>query len=263
MTASLLLVTIGLADLLRRGRRRPIGWTLVALLWVAMAALGAVVLGSAPWEIALVIVASAGWVALMPITDWGAPRRFWPVPVLAILVAAISLVSHEAGPVGEPLVSEPLAAGLVRGGITLDAIMAVFAVAVFLCTSANVVVRAALRRADDDLEVIAARRSWQLRIRGRAIGEIAEPERQNAAVSTLKGGRLIGPIERLLIVVLALTGAFVLIAALVAAKGVVRFPEISDDRGIGSKAEEFLIGSLASWSIAAFAALYLAAVFSL
>lgn len=49
---------------------------------------------------------------------------------------------------------------------------------------------------------------------------------------------------------LALVGAPVLIAALIAAKGIVRYPEISADRGAGSKAEEFLIGSLTSWALA-------------
>ena len=43
------------------------------------------------------------------------------------------------------------------------------------------------------------------------------------------------------------------IAAVIAAKGVVRFPEISRDEG-GGKAEEFLIGSLASWTLAVLAA---------
>lgn len=66
--------------------------------------------------------------------------------------------------------------------------------------------------------------------------------------------------ERLLVVLRALVGAYVLIGALIAAKGVVRFPEISEDRGLGYKAEEFLIGSFASWTIAALAAIYLAMV---
>ena len=43
-------------------------------------------------------------------------------------------------------------------------------------------------------------------------------------------------------------GALVFLGA---ALGLVRFPEISADRGEGSRAEEFLVGSLASWGIAA------------
>ncbi len=69
-------------------------------------------------------------------------------------------------------------------------------------------------------------------------------------VTALRGGRWIGPLERLLIIVLAGAGAEVAIAAVVAAKGVIRFPEISQD-ATGEKAEEFLIGSVSSWILAA------------
>lgn len=69
-------------------------------------------------------------------------------------------------------------------------------------------------------------------------------------VTALRGGRWIGPLERLLIIVLAGAGAEVAIAAVVAAKGVIRFPEISQD-STGEKAEEFLIGSVSSWILAA------------
>ena len=69
---------------------------------------------------------------------------------------------------------------------------------------------------------------------------------------------MIGPLERLLIVALALVGAEAVIVGLLAAKGIVRFPEISADGRRGSKAEEFLIGSLVSWTIAGLMAAYLA-----
>lgn len=70
----------------------------------------------------------------------------------------------------------------------------------------------------------------------------------------LRGGRWIGPLERILLLLLASAGAHhTAIAAVIAAKGVVRFPEISRDEG-GGKAEEFLIGSLASWTLAVLAA---------
>jgi hypothetical protein len=64
---------------------------------------------------------------------------------------------------------------------------------------------------------------------------------------------VIGPLERLLIVGLALSGAETAIAAVVAAKGIVRFPEISRDNA-GDAAEEFLIGSMTSWLVAGLAA---------
>lgn len=74
--------------------------------------------------------------------------------------------------------------------------------------------------------------------------------------SRLKGGRVIGPLERIFIMVLTVVGAYHVVAALMAAKGIVRFPEISaearreDTATAGTKAEEFLVGSLASWGLA-------------
>ena len=68
--------------------------------------------------------------------------------------------------------------------------------------------------------------------------------------AAMRGGRWIGPLERILIVLLVATGATEAVAAVVAAKGVIRFPEINKDED-GRKAEEFLVGSLASWMLAA------------
>lgn len=73
-------------------------------------------------------------------------------------------------------------------------------------------------------------------------------------VPTLKGGRLIGPLERVIVFALTLTGVYSLLAAVLAAKGIVRFPEISRDGDTGNRAEYFLIGSLVSWVIALAAA---------
>ena len=76
-----------------------------------------------------------------------------------------------------------------------------------------------------------------------------ESGRQDELGSSMRGGRWIGPLERILILLLASVEAPAAIAAIVAAKGVIRFPEISQDRA-GQKAEEFLIGSFASWILA-------------
>lgn len=62
--------------------------------------------------------------------------------------------------------------------------------------------------------------------------------------------------SRLLLLLLASMGVHAAIAAVIAAKGVIRFPEISRDER-GDKAEEFLIGSLASWALAVLAAVLL------
>jgi hypothetical protein len=67
----------------------------------------------------------------------------------------------------------------------------------------------------------------------------------------LKGGRVLGPMERVFIVALGLGGATTAAAVLVAAKGLLRFPELGRDAGGPSDLTEyFLIGSLSSWLIA-------------
>ena len=76
-----------------------------------------------------------------------------------------------------------------------------------------------------------------------------ESGKQDEMEGAMRGGRWIGPLERILILLLASVEAPAAIAAIVAAKGVIRFPEISQDKA-GQKAEEFLIGSFASWILA-------------
>ena len=73
----------------------------------------------------------------------------------------------------------------------------------------------------------------------------------------LKGGRLLGPMERLLILGLSLAGQLTAATAVVAAKSIIRFPEINaqkvrDNGGIGidDVTEYFLVGSFASWIVA-------------
>ncbi len=66
----------------------------------------------------------------------------------------------------------------------------------------------------------------------------------------LRGGRLLGPMERVFILVLALAGELTAAAVVVAAKGLLRFPELQRSRraqGPTAVSEYFLLGSFASW----------------
>lgn len=72
------------------------------------------------------------------------------------------------------------------------------------------------------------------------------------AESKLKGGRLIGPMERLFIGAMLIAGEPGGIAIVIAAKGLLRLPEIqkSDGEAVDDLTEYFLIGTLASLLVA-------------
>lgn len=77
--------------------------------------------------------------------------------------------------------------------------------------------------------------------------------------SPLRGGRLLGPMERLIILGLGLAGQPTAASIVVAAKGLLRFPELQSSKwrprssqpwGIHQVTEYFLVGSFVSWSVA-------------
>ncbi|MDN5893837.1 MAG: hypothetical protein L0H93_07385 [Nocardioides sp.] len=77
----------------------------------------------------------------------------------------------------------------------------------------------------------------------------------------LKGGRLLGPMERLFILCLGLAGQLTAASIVVAAKGLLRFPELTSRREqerIHQLTEYFLVGSFVSWSVALSALVLLA-----
>lgn len=90
-------------------------------------------------------------------------------------------------------------------------------------------------------------------------GGAGAPSDANGTSGTpLRGGHWIGALERILLVLLAMAGAEIPAAVIIAAKGVVRFPEISQPGG--RAAEVFLIGSMASWILAVLGIAFLRAV---
>lgn len=222
--AGIVLMSVGLADLIRLhvpARLRGLIYVLVAVL-VIIAASGA---DAAAWAF-VGTAAAAAWVLTTPGLT-GGRAGLWPVVGVAVLtVGAVAFegVRDDQGPLGDLWpVGSPL------GEVSLDVGCLVLGALVFLVESGNVVVRAALRSGEVEAEAPVA----------------------------LKGGRLIGPLERVLVFALTVTGAFTLLAAVLAAKGIVRFPEISRDSDLGTRAEYFLIGSLVSWATALGAAFLL------
>ena len=82
-----------------------------------------------------------------------------------------------------------------------------------------------------------------------------KPVGQPQPSDKLKGGRLLGPMERLLILGLGLAGQLAAATAVVAAKSIIRFPEIKGQKahenggiGIDEVTEYFLVGSFATGS---------------
>jgi hypothetical protein len=65
----------------------------------------------------------------------------------------------------------------------------------------------------------------------------------------LRGGRLLGPMERVFILVLAVAGQLTAASVVVAAKGLLRWPELRSQSAEGPTqvSEYFLVGSFASW----------------
>ena len=87
------------------------------------------------------------------------------------------------------------------------------------------------------------------------IGDGTQPQPSDQ----LRGGRLLGPMERLLILGLGLSGQLTAAGLVIAAKGLIRFPELQSKRderttvegvGIDEVTEYFLVGSFVSWLLA-------------
>ncbi len=232
IVAGLILLAIGIADLVRQylgARARWVGYIVAAFALFAVA----VAVDAAVWGFAG-IAAAALWVGTTP-SDGRGRGGLWPAGVVGVGVAAmVVLLGPRSSSVAfDDLWSLPGPAVPVP----IDLVVLVAGILAFLLESANIVVRIALS-------------SEHVR------GVDGEARAGLSLTPTLRGGRLIGPLERVLVFALTLAGAYTLIAAVLAAKGIVRFPEISRDSEDGNRAEYFLIGSLVSW-VLAFAAAFL------
>lgn len=235
--AGFILLAVGAADLVRQFvPRRWAGYLVVAVILL--------VLGSASDALLPMLAALAAgvlWVWSMP--DGGPSRAgFWPAVALALLGIGAVVAVPARGDAG--LIGEIWHLRSPFGDVSFDLAMLVLGAAAFLLESANLVVRAALdgehtwRPSEKVLPVTQAQDS--------ATESTAPLDRRGA----FQGGRLIGPLERMLVLMLTLAAAYPILAAMLAAKGIVRFPEISRDGETGARAEYFLVGSLVSWVIA-------------
>lgn len=272
MLAGILLALIGLGDLVRARtgtdahRQRTVTTIAVVVLWAGVSAVAGLGLGVPAWSVLVTVVLAAAWIATTaPVRagggtadgDRGEPtaqgllRRSgsWPAVLLAVAVAVLLLWGPLPDGTGF-VVDWHDGSGLAFvDAVPLAAVVGGVGSALFLVDSANVVVAQALppglqRGAVTGDEADDLRRRF-----GRRRRADADAEQSGDSTVRLKGGRLIGPIERLLLAGFAVAGAFPVVAALIAAKGIVRFPEIRRET-TGYQAEYFLIGSLVSWAMA-------------
>lgn len=265
--AAVLLAAVGAADLARAPVRHRL-WSAVlgALVGVGVAGAGALLAGAADWMPYAAALLLALWMWAMTPEAGDEPERIWPGLVVLVAAAIAAVALPESGE-PDPLVATWYAATAPgAAGIAWTTSLVTLGVVLFLLRSTNLLVRAAINsRAaarGSSTPPTSARRAlpsgaegWRVRIGRRPIADVERVAAVGRAAPQLVGGRVIGPIERLLLIGLGLAGGAAVIAALVAAKGVVRFPEISADRGTGANAETFLVGSLTSWAVAAGGAL--------
>lgn len=226
---ALLLVGLGVTDLVRSCR--PLGG-LEGCVGGSVAVLLGLLAGltSVTDVVALILVAAVG-------VAWGLlVRRHLDggsaAPALGLglgAVVAALLLSGAAGEVGGAVGSWVDGSGLpaVRD-LGAERVLLVAGVLLAQLSTGNVVVRLVLA------------------VTG-TVNPAEDPEQQ------LKGGRLLGPMERLFIVGLGLAGELTAASIVIAAKGLLRWPELqsrTDQARIHRLTEYFLVGSFVSWLVA-------------
>ncbi len=244
---ALLLIGFGLSDLIFSAR--PMRVVPEASAAIAVILLGlASGLTSARDVLALVVIAGAvaGWGQLVT-RGFGSGQAWWPLALFAgsmvVAIAASPYAGSADGWLGDWLGETPLQ---VLSQVTPDDALTLVGVVLLQMSTGNVLVRLVLAVTDT---VNPARRT-----RVGADAEAADHGRDD--LRPLKGGRLLGPMERLFILGLGLAGQLTAASIVVAAKGLLRWPELQAARdepgaaGIHEVTEYFLVGSFASWLIA-------------
>ncbi len=224
------LVVVGLCDLLRAVRDVTSTGRRLLVLAVSLSLQMAVLFGLGVNRAGLVFGAvaalgSVAWVlgsAAALVSDRPLRRA---VALGGLAVGLVALVVGGAGAAATE-VAWPGSFGGPLTRLPPDAVALALGVALVQLASANIVVRLVL----DAVGVPAG-----------------DNEKQ------LKGGRVLGPMERLFVLGLAAAGFVTAAGVVVAAKGLLRFPELQrqeQEGGPSDITEYFLIGSFASWLLA-------------
>ncbi len=220
---TLLLAALGTADLVRPENRAPsqsqaVGAAVVAAIVLVLLSTG-LAIGAIAWLIVPIILAFViGWMLFAPV---GMVQTDRPWPVAGLVAAALVALAVPQPTVGDGWLVRWYAGLDVPSlaDVPVEQFVLGAACVVYLVESANIVVRLML---------------------------IGTGPSVLATENTLQGGRFLGPIERVFVLGMALAGQFAALSVVVAAKGILRFPEISKDTAGGTRAEYVLVGSFVS-----------------
>jgi hypothetical protein len=184
--------------------------------------------------LALVVIAAVvvAW-GIMVREGFGRNRAEIPLLLIGVALVVAVVVAPAAAPAGgvleDWLSRDPLP---VLDGLSPDRALMLLAAFLVQLSTGNVLVRL----------VLAATGT----VNPAKIGGIDDPGTQ------LKGGRLLGPMERVFILGLGLAGHLTAASIVIAAKGLLRFPELQskpDQDRIHRLTEYFLVGSFVSWLV--------------
>jgi len=231
---AVLLLALGVADLCRRAVRAA--WPALAVgpvvVVVCAALTGLWHAGDIPLLV-LAAAASVAWEWLCWRSELRGRRQAAPLAVLVAALALLIVLSGWSSAVHGLVARWSGWVQLPLTHVTPTRLLMVVGVVLVQFATANQLVRLVLGAVG-------------------AVRPLGEPQPSDR----LKGGRLLGPMERLLILSLGVGGQVAAASAVIAAKGIIRFPELSAQKnsngevGIDEVTEYFLVGSFTSWLLA-------------
>jgi hypothetical protein len=231
---AVLLIALGVADLCRRAMRAA--WPPVVIGPVVVVVCAAL---CALWhrgDIPLLVLAALAavlWEWLCLRSERSGKQQGAPLAVFAATLGVLTLSSGWSSAVHGGVARWSAWVQLPLHGVTPTRVLMIVGVVLAQFATGNQLVRLVLGSVG-------------------AVRPAGEPQPSDR----LKGGRLLGPMERLLILSLGVGGQVAAASAVVAAKGIIRFPELTaqknrnGDVGIDEVTEYFLVGSFASWLLA-------------
>ena len=234
---AVLLIAIGIADACRRSTRFV--WLPVAVGPVVVAVCAAL---GALWHVgdivllALAAAATAAWQLLCARSERTGAHHLAPLVVFGASLGLLMVLSGLGCQVGGTVARWSTWVALPFNDFPPTRLLMIVGVVLAQFATGNRLVRLVLASVG-------------------AVRPVGEPQPSDR----LKGGRLLGPMERLLILSLGVGGQVAAASAVVAAKGIIRVPELNTQKsstdnatgvGIDEVTEYFLVGSFASWLLA-------------